>query len=114
MKDFYIKYFGMKSNDLYVNQKKQFTSYFLSFDDSPTRIELMTRPDIIALEGSHGTAFGLTHFSISVSNRDIVDNLTERFRADGFKILGEPRITGDGYYESVVADPEGNRIEITD
>ena len=28
-------------------------------------------------------------------------------------IEGEPRTTGDGYYESVVLDPEGNRIEIT-
>jgi lactoylglutathione lyase len=28
-------------------------------------------------------------------------------------LLGEPRRTGDGYYESVILDPEGNRIEIT-
>ncbi|MDF1511602.1 glyoxalase/bleomycin resistance/extradiol dioxygenase family protein, partial [Robertmurraya sp. DFI.2.37] len=24
-----------------------------------------------------------------------------------------PRVTGDGYYESVVEDPEGNLIELT-
>jgi lactoylglutathione lyase len=24
-----------------------------------------------------------------------------------------PRRTGDGYYESVVLDPEGNRLELT-
>ena len=42
-----------------------------------------------------------------------VRDLTERLRQDGYAVLGEPRTTGDGYYESVVADPEGNRVEIT-
>jgi lactoylglutathione lyase len=31
----------------------------------------------------------------------------------GIQVIGEPRTTGDGYYESVVLDPEGNRVEIT-
>jgi lactoylglutathione lyase len=42
-----------------------------------------------------------------------VDTLTERLRADGYRVVGEPRTTGDGYYESVVLDLDGNRIEIT-
>ena len=29
-----------------------------------------------------------------------------------YEIAGGPRRTGDGYYESVVFDPDGNRIEI--
>ena len=58
-------------------------------------------------------AIGLTHFAISVGSKETVDELTERFRGDGYKIDGEPRTTGDGYYESVVLDPEGNQIEIT-
>ena len=33
--------------------------------------------------------------------------------ADGYTILSEPRMTGDGCYESAVADPEGNYVEIT-
>jgi lactoylglutathione lyase len=28
-------------------------------------------------------------------------------------VIDGPRRTGDGYYESVVLDPEGNRIEVT-
>jgi len=32
---------------------------------------------------------------------------------DGFAIVEGPRQTGDGYYESVALDPDGNRIEIT-
>jgi hypothetical protein len=34
-----------------------------------------------------------------------VEALTERLRADGYRILSEPRLTGDGFYESSVADP---------
>jgi lactoylglutathione lyase len=57
---------------------------------------------------------GLIHFAISVGSREQVNELTERLRKDGFRIIGEPRTTGDGCYESVVLDPEGNRIEITE
>jgi lactoylglutathione lyase len=42
-----------------------------------------------------------------------VDSLTARLRQDGYRVVGEPRRTGDGYYESVVLDPDGNRVEIT-
>ena len=42
-----------------------------------------------------------------------VDALTTRLRNDGYRILDGPRRTGDGYYESTVLDPDGNRIEIT-
>lgn len=37
----------------------------------------------------------------------------ERLRTDGYHVIGEPRTTGDGYYESVVLDADGNRVEIT-
>jgi lactoylglutathione lyase len=56
---------------------------------------------------------GLIHFAISTGEKKEVDRLTERLRADGYEIVGNPRTTGDGYYESVILDPEGNRIEIT-
>lgn len=51
--------------------------------------------------------------AISVGSKEDVDELTEQLREDGYTIFGEPRITGDGYYESVVLDPEGNHVEIT-
>jgi lactoylglutathione lyase len=56
---------------------------------------------------------GLIHFAISVGSEQNVDALTSRLRADGFLILTGPRHTGDGYYESIVLDPDGNRVEIT-
>lgn len=112
-KDFYVRYFGMKCNEKYTNTAKKFSSYFLSFDGASTRIELMHRPDISDFSGCHDSSFGLTHFAISVGNKEGVDLLTERLRSDGYRIVGEPRTTGDGYYESVVEDCEGNLIEIT-
>ena len=42
-----------------------------------------------------------------------VDLLTERLECDGHRIVDGPRRTGDSCYESVVLDPDGNRIEIT-
>jgi lactoylglutathione lyase len=56
---------------------------------------------------------GIIHFAISVGSKEKVDSLTHQLRSDGYQIIGEPRTTGDGYYESVVLDPEKNRIEIT-
>ncbi len=55
---------------------------------------------------------GLVHFAISVGDEAAVDTLINRLRTDGLPVVGEPRRTGDGYYESVVLDPEGNRLEV--
>ncbi len=109
---FYEKYFGATSGSKYSNPKKNFESYFLSFSDG-CRLEIMQMPGIIPLDRRTSQHAGLIHFAMSVGDRTAVDNLTEKLRADGYEIVGEPRFTGDGYYESVVLDPDGNRIEIT-
>lgn len=113
MKKFYIKYFDMTSREKYTSTRKHFSSYFLSFKDCNTRIELMQRPDILKHKGRKGITNGLAHFAISVGSKELVECITEKIRADNGTIESEPRITGDGYYESVVLDPEGNLIEIT-
>ena len=56
----------------------------------------------------------IEHLAISLGSKEKVDTLTERLRKNGVRIIGEPRTTGDGYYESVIADPEGNLIELTE
>ncbi len=113
-RDFYIRYFGMSCSKKYVNSKKQYSSFFLSFNNSETRFEIMHRPDISEFVGNKGMTNGLAHISISVGSKKKVDELTEIIRLDGYPVAGEPRTTGDGYYESVVLDPEGNYVEITE
>lgn len=113
MKGFYLYFFDMKSNEKYENPKKNFSSYFLSFKDG-ARIELMHNPDISEFIEKSTSKLGLTHFAISVGSKEKVDSITERIRKNRHTVIGEPRTTGDGYYESIIADPEGNLIEITD
>jgi len=112
MRRFYERYFNAKAGEKYVNLKKNFTSYFLSFAQG-ARLELMHKPEISALVSQEEEHLGFIHFAISVGSKEKVDSLTEQFRQDGLKVTGETRMTGDGYYESIVLDPEGNRIEIT-
>lgn len=110
-RDFYIKYFGAVSNEKYRNPKTGLETYFLSFDGY-VKLEIMQRPDTVSREKSE-LAEGFAHLAFGVGSRENVDSLTERLRGDGFTVAGNPRITGDGYYESVVLDNDGNKIEIT-
>lgn len=111
-KTFYQKYFGAVSNEKYVNPVKKFESYFLSFENG-CRLEIMTRPDLKENEKSYEfQQFGIIHFAFSAGSKEKVNELTETLRKDGYTIAGEPRTTGDGYYESVILDPENNIIEI--
>lgn len=112
-KDFYCKYFDAASNNRYHNPVKKFSSYFLSFENG-CRLELMQRPDIKERTNHFlHPQTGWAHLAFSAGSRENVQALTERLRSDGYTIIGEPRYTGDGYYESVVLDPEENIIEIT-
>ena len=109
---FYGNYFGASAGPHYRNQTKGFESRFLSFG-SGTRIEVMKTTTLNPVELAPGVQrMGLTHLAVSVGSEQIVDELTRRIREDGYTVLDGPRRTGDGYYESVVLDPDGNRIEV--
>ena len=112
--EFYRKYFGGNIQPLYHNPTKQFTSRFVTFEDG-ARLEVMNNPNVGTLTESmfHVEHLGIAHISFSVGSKEKVDLLTKEMSDDGVTIVGEPRTTGDGYYESVVLDPESNRIEIT-
>lgn len=110
--DFFIKYFGAKSNEGYHNPKKQFRSYFLSFGGE-ARLEIMNKADQVDSE-KNLAATGFIHLAFSVGNKEKVDELTARLKSDGYEVISDPRTTGDGYYESCILDFEGNQIEITE
>jgi lactoylglutathione lyase len=108
---FYVEFFGATAAERYANPKRAFESCFLSFGSGP-RLEVMRRPGLA--EGvPDGIRVGLTHVAFSLGSAEEVDRLTERLRGSGFTVADGPRWTGDGYYESVVLDPDGNRIELT-
>lgn len=112
MRRFYETSFGATSGEKYHNPKTNFSSYFLSFETG-CRLQLMQKPEITAIENRAVEQLGISHFAVSVGSSERVNELTQKLRTYGFTIAGNPGNTGDGYYESVVLDPEKNSIEIT-
>ena len=110
-KTFYQVYFSALAGPKYTNPKTHFESCFLTFATG-ARLELMQAPDVNTFQAA-GRMVGYAHMAFSVGSREQVDRLTERLEADGYRIVGQPRITGDGYYESVILDLDGNQVEIT-
>ncbi|MEO1053931.1 MAG: VOC family protein [Bacteroidota bacterium] len=112
LKDFYVTFFSGHVDAHYFNPEKQFESYFLSFE-SGSRLELMTMPDIPqSKDDAHAQFTGIIHIAFDAGSPQAVDNLTEKIGQAGWPVIGKPRTTGDGYYESVILDPDNNRIEI--
>lgn len=112
MKLFYTEYFNCRSNEKYINNEKQFESYFLSFENG-ARLELMKMPQIPDnINNSIDQYIGIIHIAIKTGNKENVDKLTVQLQNDGYTVISEARETSDGYYESCILDPENNRIEI--
>lgn len=111
-RDFFVKYLGGISNEGYHNERTDFRSYFISFEDG-ARLELMNKPGITDAPKDE-LHTGYSHIAFSVGSREKVDELTERLRAAGYTVKSGPRTTGDGYYESCIAVQEDNLIEITE
>ena len=141
--EFYRKYFGGTIHPVYHNPAKQFTSRFITFESGTrlevmhrpdigkgaqastmfhvkrSQTEEASTNSFVDISevqqvGSEGAQhLGFTHLCFSVGSKEDVDHLTRQMSEDGIQVVGQPRTTGDGYYESVVLDPEGNRVEIT-
>lgn len=114
LKDYYIRFFNGVQNQKYINEKKKFESYFITFDTG-ARIEIMMREGIPEnlndREGAQHT--GLIHFAFGARSEAEVDFKAKQLSDAGYKILSGPRVTGDGYYEFETLDPDGNRIEVS-
>ena len=109
MRQFYQTIFGCTASAPYTNAKKGFSSYFLAFPNGG-RLELMQSA---SHDEPHGVRhLGFAHLALSVGSPECVDEWTHQLESRGVIIESPPRRTGDGYYESIVLDPEGNRIEI--
>jgi len=111
MREFYVAQLGGESGPLYENARTGFRSYFVSFSDG-ARLELMSRPLDQATAPAGAEAFGYAHVAFRLDSREALDAAVDCLAAAGAAVLARPRVTGDGYYEAVLADPEGNRIEL--
>jgi lactoylglutathione lyase len=110
---FYARYLGAEVGSLYANPAKGYQSRFLRFADG-ARLELMRTTTLQPVRCESGAQrMGLTHIAIALGAEQRVDELTSVLRQAGVAVLDGPRRTGDGYYESVVLDPDGNRLELT-
>lgn len=107
---FFEEYFGGAASHRYFNPKTGFSSYFIAFSDG-AKLEIMHRAEVQGAPGEN--RLGFSHLSFSTGSREGVDELTSRMREAGYAVASEPRTTGDGYYEGVILDPDGNRIELT-
>jgi 2-haloacid dehalogenase len=100
---FYERWFKASSSPGYSSSTRDFKSYFLSLGPG-ARLELMTSPAETPRPA---------HLAISLGSREAVDRMVKEMGIAGVRIVSRPRVTGDGYYEAVVADSEGNLLEIT-
>lgn len=115
MKDFYMEYLNGKPGPKYSSEHEfssLFQSYFLTFD-AGSRLEIMEMDTIPDINTQRKECIGLTHLAFSLSKVEEVQQLTQRIKDNGYQVVLEPHFTGDGYYESCVLDPDGNRVEIT-
>ena len=110
MKAFYVRHFGATANNQYHNPRTGLQTYFLTFDGG-ARLEIMQRPGT-SPRAVGENALGYTHIAFKLGSVEKVDELTKTLQEDGCPLLSGPRMTGDGYYESVLRDPEGNLIEL--
>jgi lactoylglutathione lyase len=110
IKNFYIRYFCATVNQKYHNPRTGLQTYFLSFDGG-ARLEIMQRPGMTP-KANGEYVLGYTHISFKLGSVEKVDELTRILQENGCPLLNGPRTTGDGYYESVLSDPEGNLIEL--
>lgn len=98
-----------------------FASYFLTLPGGGARLELMALPDeaLAAPAGAAGLtpnvrppAPGWAHVALALGSREAVDACVGRLAAAGVPVVAAPRVTGDGYYEALIHDPDGNEVEV--
>ncbi len=109
-KEFYVKYFDGTANEKYTNSKG-FQSYFIKFKMGAS-LEVMTHVEL-QVRKAMDKVNGFSHIAFAVGSDEKVREITDILVKDGYELLSPVRVTGDGYYESCIADPEGNRVEIT-
>lgn len=107
---FWAQTFGASVGPLYQSRNRPgYQSRFLRFT-SGAEVEVMAGPWVGGPPAHEGQ--GYAHVALSLGSKAAVDDLAGRMRQQG-SLHAAPRHTGDGFYEAVLRDPDGNLIEIT-
>jgi lactoylglutathione lyase len=110
MTDFWTTFFGAVAGELYHSKRRPgFESRFLQLVDGPA-LEIMKGPWITA--ESPLERAGYAHIAISLGSEQAVQDMATRAGKIGI-LNSPPRLTGDGYFEAIISDPDGNFVEIT-
>ncbi|MDU5714711.1 MAG: VOC family protein [Citrobacter freundii] len=117
---FWVSFFDGKINEKYCSKTNPgFESYFVKIGED-IAIELMTKPGLVGQQPDNNrcgwvhlaiSVGGNENLAISVGGNENVDAVAMQAQEQGILVSG-PRTTGDGYYEAVIRDPDGNLIEI--
>jgi lactoylglutathione lyase len=107
---FWRRVFGAEVGELYESRNRLgFASRFLTLGEGAT-VEVMSGPWVADHNPSERS--GYAHVALSLGSREAVDRLASEMDKEG-ALVGAPRLTGDGFYEAVVRDPDGNLVEVT-
>ncbi len=107
---FWQRVFNGDVGEVYESRNRPgFRSRFVRLADGGA-IELMAGPWLEAVSPTERV--GWDHVAVSLGSEIAVDTMAARCKSEGCLISG-PRRTGDGFYEAVIAAPDGIRIEIT-
>src|SRR5215469_3368160 len=78
------------------------------------RLELVERRGRREGSADEVLAPGLMHLGFALGSADAVDELSRVIASAGHRVLERPHRAGElGRYESVVLDPDGNRVKLT-
>ena len=111
LRDFY-RLLGGVASPLCIDRESGLRSCLLDF--CGVRLELLERPDRGEGAAVDGQSSVLVYLSFALGTADAVDELSGVIAAAGYRVLEPPQRTCEaGCYESVVLDPDGNRLKLT-
>lgn len=109
---FWQEHFNATVGEAYHSKRREgFISHFVTLAHGPA-LELMTLPGLADKPPREDNRTGWAHIAISLGSVEAVDKMVAALEPTG-ALVHAARWTGDGFYEAVIADPDGNLIEIT-
>lgn len=109
---FWREHFSASVGEAYHSKRREgFISHFVTLESGPA-LELMTLPGLVDKPPREDNRTGWAHIAVSLGTVEAVDKMVSALEPGG-AVVHAARWTGDGFYEAVIADPDGNLIEIT-